>query len=225
MKKTLIRILWVMAIAMIAIPTYSQSNMSKEKMDMLRRRAAEKVGNLGEFIRLTAYKDPKLTTEKQMKNKRYYRTAALNLLIFQGEEYDETAVEILSDGTTKETTIHKEGVMMEVSSLSSDTTARKTVKEYLDGLLNLSYAQVDIKTTEVANIEVSKLQKYRDDMYVCTCYFEQEFRGYNKDGIPQYKDITKKRVKCYIKVEETEDGEEYVIMLGDISVVETRRLG
>lgn len=60
-------------------------------------------------------------------------------------------------------------------------------------------------------------------MYVCTCYFEQVFVGY-RDGRAIYKDITRKKVKCYIEIQDVEDGpQEYVVLLGDVQAIDTKR--
>ena len=70
--------------------------------------------------------------------------------------------------------------------------------------------------------------KIDDDTYVCTCYFEQAFCGY-RDGKPVYKDITRKKVKCYVVrqvILDEQEGEqhEYMVMLGDVTALETRRV-
>ena len=49
------------------------------------------------------------------------------------------------------------------------------------------------------------------------------FIGY-RDGIPVYKDITRKKVKCYVEVQDAEDGLEYVVLLGDVHAIDTKRI-
>ena len=39
-----------------------------------------------------------------------------------------------------------------------------------------------------------------------------------------YGDKNTKRIKCYVKVEQVEDGIEYMIMLGDVKAMSTERL-
>ena len=97
------------------------------------------------------------------------------------------------------------------------------MKTYLLNLANLRYSDVVITSTDVSNIKVSSLRKIDEDTYVCTCYFNQTFIGY-RDGIPVYKDRTSKYVKCYVYLESTEDGLEYIIRLGDVYATDTERL-
>lgn len=208
MGKTLIRVICLMAAALLAVPSFAQTDDAKE--EMLRRRAAQKVGQLGDYIQCMGRKLEDMTEEKQKEYKEYFRQAALGLFINNGDEYEE-------DG------IQREGVLMEVTSVNSSTSSKKLVKTYFAGLIGMKYSQVTIETTDVANISVSKLQKVDDDLFVCTCYFEQKFCGY-RDGAPVYKDITKKKVKCYVKTEQTEDGEEYIVLLGDVTATETIKL-
>lgn len=69
----------------------------------------------------------------------------------------------------------------------------------------------------------SDLQKIDDNKYVCTAYFEQVFVGY-REGHPVYKDRTRKKVKVYILAEETIDGQEFIVLLGDVTALETNRI-
>ena len=232
MKKTLIQISWVMAIALIAIPSYSQSQgqkikLSQEQIEKMERRVAEKVALLGRYITNIAYKYKDMTNEEQIQKKEYYRKSALNLFINRGDEYDviTTTKKKLDNGEikTEKDTIHKKGAIMEVTSLKDpDNPSRNTVKTYLKGLMNLKYYQVEIKTTDWWNMRVTKPKKIANNLYFCTCYFKQEFHGESREGW-DYIDVTCKRVDCYIYVLETEEGLEYQIMLGDVRALETRR--
>ena len=73
-----------------------------------------------------------------------------------------------------------------------------------------------VTSTDVAEMKVSNLQKIGDGLYTCTVYFYQYFIGKSGDNNVIYKDKTNKRVQCYIIEEETEDGYEYIVLLGDI---------
>lgn len=199
MKHTLFRLLWITAIILTAVSASAQQN----KQDMLRRRAAEKVGQMCDYIEFMA------NPQNKFKARNYYQTMALNLFINKGEAYEE-------DGRKKE------GVLMEVTSVNSKTSKHRLIKGYFTGLINLKYEKVTISTTEVSDIEIGKLQRIEEDKYVCTCYFEQVFCGY-REGRPVYRDVTRKKVKCYVFKEQTEDGEEYVVMLGDVTAMDTRR--
>ena len=219
MKKTLIRILWVMAIALVAIPAYSQSQ--EDMKENIKNRAREKTAQLGMYIKNIAKKYPNLTPKEQEDKKNYFIYTALGLFIFRGEKYD---VYITDNVTEKTDTIHKEGAMMEVTSISRpNSTSRRTVKKYLNGLKKLIYSQVEIKTTDAADMRVTTPQKIGDNLYQCTCYFEQEFIGKTGEVI-KYGDRTTKRVDVITQVLETEDGIELKTKLGDVTAVETKRL-
>ncbi|MBQ8240171.1 MAG: hypothetical protein IJZ38_04950 [Bacteroides sp.] len=199
MKRMFVNLMCVLAMACIAMPSFAQN-----EQDMLRRRAAEKVGQMCDYIEFMANPQNGLSTRK------YYCDKALNLFINRGNEYEENG-------------ILKKGVLMEVTSVNRNKTFPKLIKTYFVGLMNLTYDAVQISSTEVAEMRVSNLQKVKDNLYVCTCYFEQVFAGY-RDGRAVYKDITRKRVKCYVQKEQTEDGAEYVVMLGDVTAIDTKRI-
>ena len=196
-------------IAIIALLTVSASFAQSDIQEVLKRRAAEKVGQLCDYIEFLA------NPQNEYKTRNYYKTKALNLFINKGEEYEE-------DG------IYRKGVIMEVTSVFRKKPSQRLIKEYFTGLMNMRYSKVAIESTEVSNIEVSRLQQIDDDTFVCTCYFEQAFCGY-RDGIPVYKDITRKKVKCYVVKEviiDDQGGEqhEFMVMLGDVTALETRRI-
>jgi hypothetical protein len=96
------------------------------------------------------------------------------------------------------------------------------MKDYFTGLVNLRYSKVNIQSTKINEIQISDLQKVDDNKYVCTAYYEQVFVGY-RDGKPIYKDRTRKKVKVYILSEETIDGEEFIVLLGDVTALETTK--
>ena len=140
----------------------------------------------------------------------YNKKQALDLFAGRGYDYEENG-------------IHKEGVRMEVTSVNNTRPRAKLMRVYFNGLVNLTYQKVSIQSTEVSSIKVSNLQKVDNNLYVCTCYFDQVFIGY-RDGIPIYKDMTRKKVKCYVEVQDAEDGLEYVVLLGDVHAIDTKRI-
>ena len=201
----------VMLLALVV--TLGAGAQSSSLEDMLKVRAAEKVGQMCDYIEFLASKDNDYETRK------YYRDKALHLFINNGESYEE-------DG------VYKEGVAMEVTSVYRSKPRRRLMRDYFTGLMNLRYAAVQIQSTDVANIEVSRLHQVDENLFVCTCYFEQAFAGYNENGVPVYRDITRKKVKCYVYRELIEpgvgeDGEanfEFIVVLGDVTALETRRV-
>lgn len=193
---------YLVVIVTLFIVSVNVSAQTRE--NQIRLRAAQRVGQMCDYISLMA--NPK----EELDARQYYKAAAMNLFIERGEPYEE-------DGR------YKKGVLMEVTSVNRKNAYPKLIKSYFDGLMRLKYDVVQISTTEIAEMEVSKLRQTGDNKYVCTCYFEQAFCGY-RDGRPIYKDITRKRVKCYVMVEQTEDGEELIILLGDVTALDTRRI-
>lgn len=199
--KTISKVIFASIMLMVCITVHAQISAD----EMLKRRCAEKVKQMCDYIEYMA--NPK----QKVNNRRYYRKAALNLFVGRGESYEE-------DGRIRD------GVTMEVTSVNMKTPKSYLMKQYFSNLINrLRYSEVVMQTTDVSAMKISELQPISEDTYVCTVYFEQSFCGY-RDGRPVYKDITRKRVKCYVKVEQTEDGAEYIVMLGDVTATDTESL-
>ena len=172
--------------------------------ELMWQRVPQKVAQMNDNISFMADKSKDLNTRN------YYRGRALNLFVEKGEPFEEEG-------------IHNTGVKMETTSVYRKKPSRRLMKNYFTGLVNLRYSKVDIQSTKVHEIEVSDLQKVDDNKYVCTAYFEQIFVGY-RDGRPVYKDRTRKKVKVYILAEETIDGQEFIVLLGDVTAIETSRI-
>ena len=200
MKSVFKRILLLQFIVMIFAPMMAQNSVEEQ----IKRRAAERVAQMNDYISFMADKSNDLETRQ------YNKKQALNLFAGRGYDYEENG-------------IHKEGVRMEVTSVNNTRPRAKLMRVYFNGLVNLTYQKVSIQSTEVSSIKVSNLQKVDNNLYVCTCYFDQVFIGY-RDGIPVYKDITRKKVKCYVEVQDAEDGLEYVVLLGDVYAIDTKRI-
>lgn len=202
-NRNVMKIISRIFVVLLAIFTISSaaSAQSYAQDEMIKRRAAEKVGQMNDYISFMGSK------KKKIENRRYYKDKALKLFIGKGYDYEENDV-------------IKEGVMMEITSLNRKPI-HKLIRTYFNNLVNLSYSDVRITSTEIADIKVSNLQQIDNNLYVCTCQFDQAFVGY-RDGRPVYQDITTKRVKCYVYAEDTEDGFEYVILLGDVTALETK---
>lgn len=172
--------------------------------ELMKQRAQQKVAQMNDNISFMADKSKNLNTRN------YYKKRALNLFVEKGEPFEEEG-------------IYNSGVKMETTSIYRKKPSRRLMKDYFAGLVNLRYTKVDIQSTKVHEIEVSNLHKIDDNKYVCTAYFEQIFVGY-RDGRPVYKDRTKKKVKVYILAEETIDGQEFIVLLGDVTALETTRI-
>lgn len=200
MEKICKRITMLLLVIMVTTQAFAQNSATEQ----IKRRAAEKVGLMNDYISYMANK------KKSSKTRIYYKTKALRLFAGGGDSYEENGIQ-------------KEGVQMEVTSINRKTKSRRLMKTYFQSLINLKYNDVQITSTDVADIKVSQLQRIGENLYVCTCYFEQAFIGY-MDGRPVYKDITRKHVKCYVYTEETESGTEFMVLLGDVTADQTRKL-
>lgn len=200
MKSFLRRIVVLQFAFLFFLPTMGQNAVDEQ----IKRTAAQRVAQMNDYISFMADKS------NDMKTRQYYKKQALNLFAGRGYNYEENGV-------------NKEGVRMEITSVNNTRPRSKLMRVYFNGLMNLTYQMVSIQSTELASIKVSNLQKIDNNMYVCTCYFDQVFVGY-RDGRPVYKDITRKKVKCYIEVQDVEGGpQEYVVLLGDVQAIDTKR--
>lgn len=171
--------------------------------EMIKVRAAEKVKQMCDYIEFMA--NPQNGTEARTK----YKGKAVRLFIAKCEPYEE-------DG------IQKRGVEMEITSTYRPKPSRRLMKDYFTGLMNMRYSKVDIKSSDIHDIQVSELRQIDENTFVCTAVFVQVFVGY-RDGMPVYTDRTRKNVKCYVLREETMDGDEYIVMLGDTKALDTKK--
>lgn len=176
----------------------------QELKDIMEQRIQQKVAQMNDNISYMADKSKKLETRN------FYREMALNLFIEKGEPFTDI------DG------IQNTGVKMETTSVYRKKPTRRLMKEYFTGLINLRYSKVDVQSTEAHNIKVGNLEKIDDNgNYVATAYFEQIFVAY-RDGRIVYKDKTRKMVKVYVFADETIDGVEFIVRLGDVVAIETK---
>ena len=200
MKSFLRRIVVLQFAFLFFLPIMGQNAVDEQ----IKRTVAQRVAQMNDYISFMADKS------NDMETRQYYKKQALNLFAGRGYNYEENGV-------------NKEGVRMEITSVNNTRPRSKLMRVYFNGLMNLTYQKVSIQSTELASIKVSNLQKVDNNMYVCTCYFDQVFVGY-RDGRPVYKDITRKKVKCYIEVQDVEGGpQEYVVLLGDVQAIDTKR--
>lgn len=164
--------------------------------ELVKTSFVEKVEQMISYISLMANKQTPRETRL------YYRTKALDSFIGSGNSYTVGG-------------ITNPPVQMEVTSVR---TGRKTLipmSNYFSNLININYINVNINYSKPTNIKVSGLQQIEEGLYKCTVQYEQTFQG-NKDNNSQYTDKIVKRAVCYLKKRQTNDGDEYVILLGDI---------
>lgn len=147
-----------------------------------------------------------------MKVKSIYKKSALKLFIGEGEPYTDP------DGQKRE------GVNMQVSSIKNDKEVKNRIslKQYLDNLIKLPYANV--KLTKADTYRISNIYKVGDH-YEATATIFQRFEGYvGGDNKKVYRDVTQKNIKVYVIPENDYVlGQHWSVRLGDVEVVETQK--
>lgn len=204
--KLFVRTVLIFVLSFFTITSSAQSYNKAQKVqeEQALQRAKEKVKLMNDYISWMADK------RKSVENRKYYRKKALTLFIGKGYEYQENGVT-------------KSGVMMQTTSVNTSTVKSDLLRQYFNRLINLRYSDVKITSTEIADMKVSSLKRVDDNLYMCTVQYIQYFRG-NIDGVYSYGDKTTKRIVCYVEIEHTEDGDEYMVMLGDVESLCTERL-
>ncbi|MBQ3619401.1 MAG: hypothetical protein II939_14740 [Bacteroidales bacterium] len=177
-------------------------------LDQVSERCKIKVGQFTNNISKIADKRREYSTRESLRKR--------TLVLFKGKcDYYYSGVDIRHDP-----------VRMETSTLRCRICTPKSIwmSEYLTNLMNLRYSAVRIESTDYTEMRVSNprvIDRHGTTVELeCTVYFEQKFIGYSDQRIV-YADNTKKRVKVYITVEQTEDGNEPIVRLGDVYVDET----
>lgn len=219
MKSKVLSIFFI-ALFVFEVDSFAQNKQSISENDkrIILERMKEKVAMMNTYIAFMA--DPQKKNEARF----YYKEEAQNLFINNCNSFTEI-VEFEDD---EKETIQRDGVTMQVASSRNQTPRTKLMKEYFRGLIKMNYKYVRIKTTDIADMRVSKLQPYGRDgdgkqLYVCSVFFDQVFVGITPEG-RKYQDITRKWVVCYVQVDEVLDertGEiysEYMVRLGDVHV-------
>lgn len=171
---------------------------ASEPQEQIKKHVVEKVSQFNDYLSFMTDKRKPLETRK------YYSKKALSLFVAEGKEY-------------KADDVVKSGVSVEISDVKLHKVTHTTLVSFLNRLVNLPYQKVSLESSEITSIKVSELSRVDDNTFVCTCVFDQIVSGIN-DGKIVYKDITQKKVRCYIQAEDNEDGVEYIIKLGDIVV-------
>lgn len=175
-----------------------------QDVKQIQNRAAQKVGQMNSYIAQMYAKS------NSLENRRFYRDKALNLFIGRGRNYTIGGI--------------NKCVQMQVTSTNSSVVATKPIRDYFERIINLRYDRIEVNSTDIIDMEVSALREVEDNLYECTVYYVQEFRGY-RDGRMVYGDRTKKNVQVYVKAERDEEGAwEFIVMLGDTKATATERI-
>ena len=203
---TILKFTFASIIILMSSISASAQDYNKEKL--FQQRAKERVKLMNDYVSFMADKS------KSQETRYYYRNKALPLFIGNGYEYEENGVT-------------KQGVMMQTTSVNRPGVTNTLLRDYFSRLVNLRYSKVNITSTEIAGMKVSDLKKVDSSdnktLYMCTCQYVQYFRGEYGDGYV-YADKTTKRIVCYVEVEVTEFGPEFMIKLGDVEAISTERL-
>ena len=203
---TILKFTFASIIILMSSISASAQDYNEEKL--FQQRVKERVRLMNDYVTFMADKS------KSLETRYYYRKKALSLFIGKGYEYEENGVT-------------KQGVMMQTTSVNRPGVTNILLRDYFSRLVNLRYSKVNITSTAIAKIKVSDLKKVDSSdnktLYMCTCQYVQYFRGEYGDGYV-YADKTTKRIVCYVEVEETEDGKEFMIKLGDVEAISTERL-
>lgn len=207
MKNLFKSILAVLIMVTTALGASAQIN----QQSMFKKRAKEAVGSMNTYIKTMVQRG--LTVEKRERNKR----AALTLFIGKGYEYYKNNVR--NEGVNMQTT--------SINGLGQTTIKDALMRKYFDNLINLvlngTYTEVNIETTETYDMEVSQARQVGENLWECTVTFRQTFEGKNGEII-RYGDVTYKTVKVYMEKIRTDAGDEFKCMLGDVKAGETQRL-
>lgn len=157
-------------------------------------------------------------------NRETFKEDALNLFIGKGLPYYDDVLDTEGNVIRR---IQRAAVTMEVTSLRNPKPRKKTMADYLTNLVNLAnlkiYRSVSIESTNWHDMKVSKLQKIDENHYVCDVYFEQIYISRGNENRILYTDKTTKRVTCFIEILHLDTGDEYAILLGDVTAEETKR--
>ena len=112
---------------------------------------------------------------------------------------------------------------VQVSSLRSSVIKEFPIRSYFNKLKLLTYSKVAVTWYDI--FFASQFTKRPDGRYEAIATIYQRFEGRHKDG-GYYRDVTKKSIQIIIEQIEitkgTEVTKEWVVLLGDIKVEETK---
>lgn len=212
MKKiVLIKKFLILLIFVVSYQANAQITLTPEMTSAISIRAQETVGHMTDCI--SAMSGPGVSLADRNK----FKESALKLFAGAGVK-----------SYTLGGVMHKP-VSMEVTYINSVgrvSSLLRAMPDYYNRLINMAtggrYASLDITFTDVYDMKVSSLKKMRDGTYQCTVTYVQYTRNQRKDGSTYIED-TEKTIQCYIEVEDTIDGKEFIVKLGDVKANETVR--
>lgn len=179
-----------------------------------------------------AQPEPSTTIEFSPAEQDYFARRALTKTRAFGEY-----LRIISDASVDELDQHSavqealklfydEERLVEVTSLRREEPTFYKINEYLSHIRALSYARVELLWNQVAY--VNQIKKGEDGEYHGIITVEQIFKGYNRDDVLVYEDVTQKNIDIIVKpVQQIIDGqsvEKWDVFLSDIGVKNTSEL-
>ncbi len=146
--------------------------------------------------------------KKTFNTKKMFKKQTLKMVLGNGEPYED------SYGN------YQPEVHMQVSSVRNGIQTKRNIalKKYLDRLMRISYARVDI--TQAETFRLSNIYKVGDHYEAVATIF-QKFCGYGNDGRKRYCDVTRKTIKIYVIPEHDMYGTHWTVKFGNIDVAET----
>jgi len=182
-----------------------------EHQKMFQQRAKDCVGQLVDYI--SAMTAKQINGHPTLDDIYQYRKSALDLFLYNGDSI------LLSNG------VKIAPVIIETARVRSQGVEIKyirPVKIYFTRIIDLikrkTYTDVTLKSAEIVGIDVSNIQKV-GDMFQCVVFLSQNFierRGELKTYCKANMTITVYFTKICC--------EEFILKIGDISIVETVRL-
>lgn len=170
--------------------------------EIITNRLQEKAQILNDYISFLAQKD------RSADIKKHYMNQALNLFVNRGEPFN-------TDST------NFEGSFILTKSAYRNKPVKRRVKDYLQGVMDLRYAPIDLSALKIPTlpglIDSKSFVKCGYDLFRFSTMITRELAGYI-DDTPVYKDITPFEYSIYIGLEDSINGKEYVIYLSEIEV-------
>lgn len=176
---------------LLPLSAFAQDELSASEIEEFKERAKVKVKHFQDYLSILGSKNKKADV------KRHYKEETLKLFVGDGKE-----------------------VTMEVSIIDRGQESRKRhpITNYLDNLIKLPYAKVEI--TFANTWYISNFYKTAEGRYEATATLFQEFRGRTTEG-NLHASKTKKTIQIYIEMVEDDFGKRWVVRLGDVSVAQS----
>lgn len=209
----------VVLVALIATSVSAQeyNDLDDSVNEQISIRVRQDVNLFTDFLSLMVDKTQSAANRNSVKED------ALKLFIGGGKEYYDDVLDVSGEHVIDR--VRHDAVRMEVTSLKSTAPKKYPMATYLSNLVNLAnrqiYRSVSIESTNWHEMKVSRIRKISENHYVCDVYFEQVFISRGRENKVIYTDTTRKRVACYIEIAHRDTGDEFIILLGDISAMET----